>query len=172
MAAPVPAPQDETSGLTATERAVLGNISVAEARSRLSAYTRDRLGSPIAEVRFRAGRIDAVWGVGLTDGREVVVKSHRLPVDRSAVIAARDAQRLLRGVGFPCPDPLSGPDEVDGQVLTASRSGTVVVPVPGRALARPARPDRRLPLHARRLRLARRVRAAGRRPDPHPPRHR
>lgn len=47
------------------------------------------------------------------------MKSHRLPVDVGAVTAARDAQRLLRAAGFPCPEPLSGPDEVRGRVLTA-----------------------------------------------------
>lgn len=45
---------------TGTERAVLGSGSVAELRSFLNAYTVDRLGKPIADVRFRAGRIDAV----------------------------------------------------------------------------------------------------------------
>lgn len=123
MASPTAAvAPDATSGaggLTGTERAVLGDLSVVEARSALSAYTRDRLGQPIAQVRFRAGRIDVVWGIELEDGREVVVKVHRLPVDRGAIAAARDAQRTLRAVGFPCPEPLSGPDEVDGRVFTA-----------------------------------------------------
>lgn len=105
-------------GLNDTERAVLGNVSVAEVQLFFSAYTLDRLGSPIAEVRFRAGRIDAVWGVELVDGREVVIKSHRLPVDLKAVAAATDAKRLLRAAGFPCPEPLSDPEEVAGRVLT------------------------------------------------------
>ena len=41
---------------TGTERAVLGPGSVVELRSFLNAYAIDRLGSPIADVRFRAGR--------------------------------------------------------------------------------------------------------------------
>lgn len=104
--------------LTDTERAILGEVSVAEALSFFSAYAQDQLGSPIAQVRFRAGRIDVVWGVELDDGRAVVIKSHRLPVDLEAIAAARDAQRRLRVTDFPCPGPLSGPDEVDGRVLT------------------------------------------------------
>lgn len=123
MASPTPAaapgPAVAQGGLTDTERAVLGDMSAAEALALFSAYTEDRLGSPVAEVRFRAGRIDAVWGIELTDGHAVVVKCHRLPVDLESVTAARDAQRLLRSVGFPCPEPLSGPDEADGRVLTA-----------------------------------------------------
>ena len=46
--------------LTDTERAILGDVSVAEALSFFSAYAQDKLGSPIAQVRFRAGRIDVV----------------------------------------------------------------------------------------------------------------
>nr|WP_240894885.1 phosphotransferase [Kineococcus siccus] len=83
----------------------------------LSRYTHDRLGSAIASVRFRAGRIDAVWGVELDDGRAVVVKAHRRPVDLEAVAAATRAQALLVAAGHPCPQPLSGPDEVAGHVL-------------------------------------------------------
>lgn len=107
-----------TGELTSTERAVLGDVSVSEVLAFFSAHTLDRLGSPVAAVRFRAGRIDAVWGVELGDGRAVVIKSHRLPVDLEAISAARDAQRVLRAASFPCPAPLAGPDKVDGQVLS------------------------------------------------------
>ena len=104
---------------TGTERAVLGLGSVAELHSFLDAYAVDRLGSPIAEVLFRSGRIDAVWGVVLGDDRAVVIKAHRQPVDLVALGAAREAQAFLAAAGYPCPEPWSGPDEVDGRVLTA-----------------------------------------------------
>ncbi len=104
--------------ITDTERAVLGPGTVAEVRAFFSAYAEDRLASPIATVRFRAGRIDVVWGVELEDGREVVIKCHRLPVDLDATAAAREALAVLRAADFPCPDPLSGPDHVAGRVLT------------------------------------------------------
>ena len=104
--------------ITDTERAVLGTVTVGDVLSFFSAHVRARLGSPIAQVRFRAGRIDVVWGVELDDGREVVIKSHRLPVDLGAVAAASEAKRLLRDANFPCPEPLSGPAQVAGQVLT------------------------------------------------------
>jgi Ser/Thr protein kinase RdoA (MazF antagonist) len=90
-----------------------------ELRTFLDAWVRDRLGSPIANVRFRAGRIDAVWGVELQDGRAVVIKAHRAPVDLDAAEATIDAQRTLAAAGFPCPVPLAGPDQIDGRVLTA-----------------------------------------------------
>ena len=102
-----------------TERAVYGPVTMAELRAFLDAWARKQLGSGIAKVRFRAGRIDVVWGVDLEDGRAVVVKTHRTPVDLAALRAAREAQRLLAAAAYPCPVPLAGPDEVEGRVLTA-----------------------------------------------------
>lgn len=102
-----------------TERAVHGAVTVPELHAFLDSWARDRLGGAIADVRFRGGRIDAVWGVELQDGRAVVITAHRKPVDLNAAEATLDAQRTLVDAGFPCPVPLAGPDEVDGRVLTA-----------------------------------------------------
>ena len=111
-------PTDAVGELNDTERAVLGPVSVAEVRAFFSAYVRDRLDNPIARILFRAGRIDVVWGVALEDGREVVIKSYRMPVEVEGIAVAREAQRVLRAADFPCPEPLSGPDAVEGRVLT------------------------------------------------------
>jgi hypothetical protein len=108
-----------TNAVSQTECAVYGPVTMPELWAFLDAWARNRLGSGIAKVRFRDGRIDVVWGVELEDGRVVVIKTHRTPVDMDAMRAARDAQRLLTGAPFPCPTPLAGPDEVDGRVLTA-----------------------------------------------------
>lgn len=102
-----------------TERAVHGAVTVPALRAFLDEWAQGRLGSAIAGVRFRAGRIDAVWGVTLQDGRDVVIKAHRTPVDLEAARATKDAQRTLADAGFPCPAPLAGPEEVEGRVLTA-----------------------------------------------------
>jgi hypothetical protein len=118
-AAPPASPTEPLEELSDTERAVFGAVTLLELGTFLDAWARDRLGSAIADVRFRAGRIDAVWGVGLQDGRAVVIKAHRIPVDLDAAQATIDAQRALAAAGFPCPVPLSGPDEVRGRVLTA-----------------------------------------------------
>ncbi len=107
-----------TPELTSTERAVVGDLGLDGLRSLLDSYARDRLGSPIADVRFRSGRIDVVWGVRLADGREVVIKAHRPPVDLTVRAASADAQRFLVDAGFPCPTPVSGPDEYAGLVLS------------------------------------------------------
>lgn len=105
--------------VTDTERAVYGSVTSVELREFLSTWARGRLGSPIADVRFRAGRIDVVWGVELKDGQAVVIKTHRSPVDVDAIRAAHDAQHRLATAGLPCAVPLAGPDQVRGRVLTS-----------------------------------------------------
>ena len=102
-----------------TERAIYGSVTLTEIRTFLDDWVQQRLGSALATVRFRAGRIDSVWGVELADGRAVVLKTHRTPVDFDAARAAVDAQRRLAAAAYPCPLPLAGPDEVEGRVLTA-----------------------------------------------------
>jgi Ser/Thr protein kinase RdoA (MazF antagonist) len=109
----------EPAEITGTERAVYGPVTWPELRAFLDSWAEHRLGSRIANVRFRSGRIDVVWGVDLDDGRAVVIKTHRAPVDVDAVRVANDAQRVLSEAGFACAVPLAGPDEVDGRVLTA-----------------------------------------------------
>lgn len=109
----------ELAEISDTERAVYGPLTPLELRAFLDTWAKRRLGSPIAKVRFRAGRIDVVWGVELQDGRAVVLKTHRPPVDLDATRVASEAQLLLAKAGFPCAVPLAGPDEVDGRVLTA-----------------------------------------------------
>ena len=94
--------------ITDTERAVYGPITPVDLHAFLSRWTSDELGSPIADVRFRAGRIDVVWGVELVDGRSAVIKTHRPPVDLEALRTAVAAQRLLADRGFPCAEPIAG----------------------------------------------------------------
>ena len=110
---------ESAEAISDTERTLHGSVTAHQLQTFLDAWVRARLGSPIAEVRFRAGRIDAVWGVVLEDGQAVVIKTHRPPVDLDATRATHDAQRVLAGAGFPCAIPLAGPDKVDGRVLTA-----------------------------------------------------
>lgn len=102
-----------------TERAVFGSMTSEEIHAFLDDHARQQLGSGIARIGFRAGRIDAVWGVNLADGRAVVFKTHRPPADVEALRATADAKRLLVAANFPCPTPLSGPEDVDGRVVTA-----------------------------------------------------
>ncbi|MFB7614350.1 phosphotransferase [Kitasatospora sp. NPDC056181] len=64
------------------------------------------LGSRIAAERFRSGRLGAVTGVLLADGREVVVKV-REPAARLEGCFA--VQSLLHTAGFPAPEPVLPP---------------------------------------------------------------
>jgi hypothetical protein len=102
-----------------TEGAIFGSMTSKEILVFLDDHVRRQLGSGVARVRFRAGRIDAVWGVELADGRAVVIKTHRPPADVAALRATADAKQLLVAARFPCPTPLFGPDAVDGRVVTA-----------------------------------------------------
>ena len=115
-----------------TERVIFGEVSVEAMTSLLDRYLTCALGSPLAEVLFRAGRIDAVWAVRTGDDRQLIVKAHRQPVDLTARRATTTAQRVLADAGFPCPQPISGPDEFDGLVLSVEALLTVGRPESGR----------------------------------------
>jgi len=110
---------EDLGHVSGTERVIFGARSAGEVADVVDRYLRGRLGASVADVLFRAGRIDAVWGVRTDDGREVVVKAHRAPVDVGARKACVAAQVMLVDAAFPCPAPLSGPDDFEGVVLSA-----------------------------------------------------
>lgn len=116
---------DEPSGL---ERAFFPGLTVRDIDRWLDSAVSLRLGSGCAGIAFRAGRIDAVYGLRLDDGRAVVVKLHRAPVDLPALLATTDALRHLAATGYPCPTPVDGPAEVDGRIVSVQSllSGGVV----------------------------------------------
>jgi hypothetical protein len=97
---------DELSGL---ERAIFGPVRAAEVNGWLAETLRERLAADVAEIVFRSGRIDAVYGLRLADGRKVVAKIHRPPVDVRGLQASREALSYLASTGYPCPEPLDGP---------------------------------------------------------------
>src|SRR4051794_27825891 len=99
----------DVEGLTGLERAFFGSLGAAEVDEWVAAMVRERLAVDVAEVVFRSGRIDAVYGLLLADGREIVVKIHRPPVDVSGLEATREALRHLASSGYPCPEPVDGP---------------------------------------------------------------
>lgn len=102
----------------------------------LSTWCSKWLGSPPARTLFERAHLSTVMGLRLADGREVVVKArpfeHRLA-------GCLEVQRRMYQAGFPCPEPLAGPEPVDGQgplrgqVFTAEAlvpDGTVLPPRP------------------------------------------
>ncbi len=83
---------------------------------RLAEWCTAHLGSEPTLPLFRVARLSTVVGVRLADGREVVLKA-RPPAAR--VAGCVEVQRHLFAAGFPCPEPLCGPEPLDGLVLTA-----------------------------------------------------
>jgi hypothetical protein len=83
----------------------------------LSRHLHARLGGDLSHIIFRSGRIAAVSGAALGDGRQVAVKVHRRMADLAYLSAAAACQRRLAKAGYPCPEPLDGPATTDG--LTA-----------------------------------------------------
>ncbi len=124
-----------------TEVAIFGTTDVESIRGTVDALAQAKFGSGIGEILFRAGRVDAVWAVRLDDGRDVVVKAHRQPVDLLARRATVQALRFLSKVGFPCPTPLADTSVFRGLVfscdslVTEGASGDAHEPAVRRALA-------------------------------------
>lgn len=123
------------------ERAVFGPVPEVEVDAWLDRYVRRHLGSPITAISFRAGRISAVYGCRLDDGREIVVKVHRAGADTAQLAAAAQAQRHLADAGYPCPRPLERPSAEDGRtvvvesLLTDGEIADAAEPAVRRALA-------------------------------------
>jgi Ser/Thr protein kinase RdoA (MazF antagonist) len=103
---------------TGLERAVFGPATRAGIDRWVVGTAADALGRPVADMVFRSGRIDAVYGLRLVDGGEVVLKVHRAPVDVRALGACRELLAHLFAAGYPCPEPLAGPVTRDGRVVT------------------------------------------------------
>ncbi|MBV9578032.1 MAG: phosphotransferase [Chloroflexi bacterium] len=101
----------ETSGI---ERVLFGPVGRDGIDDWLTAHLRTRLGSDLSQVVFRSGRLAAVYGAALGDGRLVAVKVHRPPVHLAYLRAATDCQRRLAEAGYPCPTPIDGPSTTHG----------------------------------------------------------
>jgi hypothetical protein len=82
-------------------------------------WCRDSLGAEVAEVLFVAGYSSEVVGVGLVDGREVVVKRRTDDSGRAWLCVA--GQRLLAAQGFPCPMPLTNVSYQSGFAVHAEQ---------------------------------------------------
>lgn len=85
-------------------------------RGELAGWCRRWLGADPADELFVAGWQSAVVGVGLSDGRRVVVKIRR-PAAR--LMACHQVQEHLWRTGFCCPRPLRAPTRLGPFVATA-----------------------------------------------------
>ncbi len=124
------------------ETAVFGTTDRAGIDGWLRRHLRERLDGELTRVLFRAGRVSAVYGAELRDGRRVAVKVHRGPADPAYGTAAVACQRRLHAEGYPCPEPLDGPAATGGRTAVVESLLTDGVPGDGheagvrRALAR------------------------------------
>ena len=84
--------------------------------SGLEGWCRAWLGAEPHELIFLAGGVARVIGLRLSDGREVVVKIRRA---EPRVYGCAQAQRHLWNSGYPCPEPLAGPSQFQGELATA-----------------------------------------------------
>jgi hypothetical protein len=87
------------------EDAALGTWEAARIDALINGFCVSELGSPVAEVLFRATSV----GVVLGDGRRVVVKAHQPRESRARLQAVHDLQSELFRAGVPCPEPLVAP---------------------------------------------------------------
>lgn len=110
---PAPSAPSAPSGL---ERALFGGLGTAAVDRWVAGAVREALGVAVTAVLFRAGRIDAVYGVRLADGRDAVVKVHRPPADPAVLAATGEVLDLLAAAG--CPRLLGAPVARDGRVAT------------------------------------------------------
>jgi hypothetical protein len=99
---------------------------------RLAWWCIEYLGSPPADEIFRSGHLSAVLGLRLADGREVVLK---VRPDSPRIAGCVEVQRHMFLAGYPCPEPLTGPAPLCGDVATAEAyvPGGAVLPSPDHA---------------------------------------
>jgi hypothetical protein len=83
----------------------------------LSAWCRKHLGAVPADVLMRDEHMSDIFGLRLTDGREVVVKAR--PDQNGRAATCVEVQRLLADRGFPCPPPLTGVTVHEGRAIHA-----------------------------------------------------
>jgi hypothetical protein len=108
----------EGDEVAAVEAALVGFADRDEINVWLDQALRHLLGVGLVQVDFVAGRIDAAYGVTADGGQQLLVKVHRPPVDVSGRALVADAQRAMAKAGFPCAEPLVGPDEVDSRMVS------------------------------------------------------
>ncbi|MBV1854808.1 hypothetical protein [Catellatospora tritici] len=99
----------------------------------LDHWCRRWLSAGVAEPLFTAGHLSRVYGLRLTDGREVVVK---VRTDQPRLAGCADVQAALWAARLPCPRPLVGPVPLGAYAAGAEThlpGGDLLGPVDGAA---------------------------------------
>jgi hypothetical protein len=105
-------------GVSGIERLLFGVDDAAEIDRWLAELVAAHLGAPLRDIIFRAGRIDAVYGARLSDGRRVVIKVHRPPANIAQLTTQSRLQGFLAAAGFPAARPISGPSYCSGHTVS------------------------------------------------------
>jgi Phosphotransferase enzyme family len=85
-------------------------------RSALDRWCERWLSTKPTAIIFASGHLSKVVGLGLADGREVVVK---IRPSSPRIGGCVEVQRHLWASGFPCPKPLAGPARFEDSAATA-----------------------------------------------------
>ncbi|TDC15379.1 hypothetical protein E1261_40510 [Kribbella albertanoniae] len=107
----------------------------------LERHLRDHLGTGLESIQFSGGDIGAVFGLHLTDGRDVVLKAFRPGADLERLRTVVRAQNALASAGFGCARVLDGPSRTTGvlavveQRLTGTSTGSPHAPAARAAMA-------------------------------------
>jgi len=99
----------ENESVRPIEKAVFGDVTEAEMLAWLGNVLEDHMHAPVSSVLFRRGRVAAVFGLELLDGRQVAVKVHRNASNLDQLAAVTACQTALAATGYPCPRPLVHP---------------------------------------------------------------
>jgi aminoglycoside phosphotransferase (APT) family kinase protein len=91
------------------EREVFATAEPAAIAEAVDGFCRSHLGAGAAHYEFFATSVGSVHGVGLSDGRRVVIKVHRADADGDHLVAVQRVQAHLGAAHFPCPRPVLGP---------------------------------------------------------------
>ena len=129
---------DEISG---AQQDILGATTVEQVRDWLANHVRDHLGSGIDAILFTDGVVGAVFGLRLSDGREVVLKALRPGANVQRLQTVVRAQNTLAASGFGCARVVDGPSSTRGVVaiveerLTCASTGSPHEATVGAAMA-------------------------------------
>jgi hypothetical protein len=96
------------------ERAIFGARDADAIAALVAGIAEHHLGTPVAGGLFYAASAGCVFGLGLEDGRSVVLKAYQSHWERRFLCAVQRVQRAVAATGFPCPTPLSAPVAVGG----------------------------------------------------------
>jgi hypothetical protein len=84
----------------------------------MAAWCRNQLGSETTVVRYEGGHRGGVYGVGLANDQLVALKARPYS---GRVVVCEELHRRLWEAGFPCAEPLAGPDRLGDLLVTADR---------------------------------------------------